>query len=109
MVDAILQGTTPGIQLGIATTDFLVTDIAKLEFAVSNMGVLTRHGLDDVVLDAEHNTITYTFTEAETLALKPIDMLRYQLRCELTDGSIVGTEKMTLRVADLMSEAVMSE
>lgn len=104
----ILQGTTPSIKIKINTDDFLVSDVVKLEFAICQGNSVNIKGLSDVAVDTEDNAFTYTFTEEETLAMIPSTPLRYQLRFMFGDGSIVGTSKMTLRVADLFSEEVMS-
>lgn len=106
---SILQGTTPSITFNISEDDFAVTDVTKLELVLQNGPTILRKGLTDVSVDAEANSITYTFTEAETLALKPQNALNYQLRFAFQDGSIVGTRKASVRVEDLISEAVMSD
>jgi len=106
---SILQGTTPSLEIKIASTDFSVTDVVELEFTFQNGSMTLIKGLGDVSVDAQNNSFTYTFTELETLALVPSAMLFYQLRFGFQDGSIVGTKKASLRVDDLISEAVMSE
>lgn len=105
----ILQGTTPSLKIKINTDDFLVSDVIKLELTTWHKGEITIKGLSDVTVDTEENAFIYQFTEEETLALTPSSPLRYQLRFMFGDGSIVGTSKMTLRVADLFSEEVMTE
>ncbi len=105
----ILQGTTPSLEIKIDTSDFLVSDVVKLELAMLHNGTLTTYGLNDVTVDAEENSFIYTFTEEETLALTPNKPLFYQLRFMFTNGSIVGTKRLQLQVADLYSEEVMTE
>lgn len=106
---SILQGTTPSLEITIKPEDFAVSDVVKLEFVLKGGGLDIMKGLADVTLDAEENSITYKFSEAETLALDPKQHLYYQLRFSFPDGSIIGTRKASLRVEDLISEAVMSE
>lgn len=106
---SILQGTTPSLSVKISQDDFLVESVTDLELVFQNGSVLLKKGLEDVVADTEENTFTYTFTEEETLSLTPASMLFYQLRFAFSDGSIVGTKKASLRVEDLISEAVMDE
>lgn len=108
MSNAILQGTTPSLTITINPEDFAVTDVVKLELVFQNGPNIIRKALADVTTDADENAITYTFTEAETLALRPQNALTYQLRFSFQDGSIVGTRKASLRVEDLISEAVMA-
>lgn len=104
---SILQGTTPSITFNISEDDFLVGDVTKLELTFQNDGKTVTKDLSAVTLDAAANNITYTFTEAETLALNPTARLYYQLRFGFQDGSIVGTAKASLNVSDLISEETL--
>lgn len=104
---SILQGTTPSITFNISEEDFAVSDVTKLELVFSNNGKTETKGLSDVTLDADANSITYTFTEAETLALAPTARLYYQLRFGFADGSIIGTKKASIDVSDLISEEAL--
>ena len=108
-MDSILQGTTPVLELEFDTDDFLVTDVVKLELTFLHKNQKTIHGLDDVLIDAANNCISYHFTEEETLNLKPKTPFIYQVRLKLSDNEIVGTDKDSLNVADLMSEEVMGD
>ena len=104
----ILQGTTPSLKIKIALTDFHVEDVSKLELTIWNGVNQYIKGLTDVTVATADNSFTYDFTEAETLALNPNNPLGYQLRFMFSDGSIVGTEKASISVADLQSKEVMS-
>lgn len=106
-MSSILQGTTPSITFNISEEDFAVSDVVKLELVFSNNGKVETKGLSDVTIDADANSITYTFTEAETLALAPTARLYYQLRFGFQDGSIVGTKKASIDVSDLISEEAL--
>lgn len=108
-MDAILQGTTPTFRYKVKTTDFLVTDVTKLELTIQNMRNKVIHGLDDVTVDTENNRFIYKFTEQETLALNPADLVRFQLRFMFADGSILGSTQIKVTVSDLMSEEVLSD
>lgn len=105
----ILQGTTPTLRININTSDFLVTDVVKLEFYISNNNKKIIHGLSDMDVDSESNSISYTFSEEETIKMNPRYPLKYQLRFMFADGSIVGTKKGELTISDLESTEVMSE
>lgn len=107
-MNEILQGTTPSIQVTIKKTDFLVSDVTKLEFTIRHDGIVTKHGLSDVTLDTEKNSVAYLFSEEETLRMNPKKPIEYQLRFMFSDGHIVGTKQVMLTVADLISEDVMS-
>lgn len=104
----ILQGTTPSLEIKINTADFDVSDVIKLELTMVNGGTPAKYGLDDVTVDTDENSFVYKFTEAETLALIPGRQLYYQLRFMFADGTIVGTKKMMIQVADLYSKDVMT-
>lgn len=109
MLDKILQGTTPSLEIKIDTDDFYVTDVVKLELTILQNGETTIYGLSDVDMNDEENTFTYHFTEAETLAMIPKETIYYQLRFMFSDDSILGTVPMPLVVVDLISEEVMTE
>ncbi len=105
----ILQGTTPILAIKISTSDFLVTDVIKLELVMINGETSNTYDLDDVTVDSTENSFIYQFTETETLAMKPGRTLYYQMRFMFANGTIVGTKPMTLQVANLFSEEVMTE
>jgi hypothetical protein len=103
-MSSILQGTTPGLEVPISSEDFLVTDVTSLELKFSQGGEVAVHNLAELTVDAEGNSFTYHFSEAETLALDPSRPLLWQMRFWFEDGNIVGTEQMLLDVADLIGE-----
>lgn len=63
--------------------------------------------MNDVTVDAEANSVIYDFTEADTLAMDPDKPIIFQARFKLSNGKVVGTDKMKLMVADLIDEEVM--
>lgn len=99
---SILQGTTPKLEIEIPE-EFPVSSIEKVELFFRHQDTRAKYGLSDVTLNAETNTITYNFTESETLAMNPKFPLFWQLRVKVPAG-IVGTEKKQVSVLDLMSE-----
>ena len=103
-MDSILQGTTPTLEVVIDTDDFLVENVTAAELAIKYNGKTTIHGLQDLTVSVQNNSFSYKFQEAETLALAPEKEMRYQMRFKFGDGSIVGTEQIVLKVADLISE-----
>lgn len=105
----ILQGTTPSLEIKIDTDDFLVSNVTKLEWVIKYNNTASTYGLSDVTVDTEANSFIYKFSEAETLAMTPLLPVRFQLRFMFADGTIVGTDAMTLQVRDLISEEVMTE
>lgn len=107
-MDSILQGTTPTITIAIDPTDFSVSDIVALEFTTKQKSNISVYNLQDVTLDPAANTVSYTFTQAETLAFIPDVLLSVQLRFMFADGSIVGTNRMNFNINDLISSEVLT-
>ena len=106
---SILQGTTPTLTLEFEPADLSVANIVGLEFAIKQQQTVTVYGLSDVTLDAEENTISYTFSEEETLAFVPDILLFVQARVILSDGNIVGTELLSFNVDEFIGAGVSSE
>ena len=106
----ILQGTTPTLRIKFQTTDAAVTDFTKIELTFRYGRTEEKHDLDDpqIELDADENTISYNFTEAETLGFTVGEALYYQVRAMLQSGKILGTRRKTINIVDLMSEDVLS-
>ena len=107
-MDNILQGTTPTITISIDPTDFSVSDVIALEFTTKQKNNISVYGLQDVTVDTNANTVSYTFSQAETLAFIPDVLLSVQLRFMFSDGSIVGTNRMNFNIDDLISSEVLS-
>lgn len=105
-MNMILQGTTPQLIITIPETVPL-TSVIGVELTISHKDSKNIIGLDDVTVDSENNTITYTFTEAQTLALDPRFPVQWQLRLK-TASVIVGTLVQSIKVYDLISEDVMA-
>ena len=105
----ILMGTTPDFIININTTDFVVSDVTKLELTIWHGLNTTYYHLPDVTVDAEANAFGIRFTEADTLALGASKSFRWQLRCMFADGTIVGTEASEpVSIKPLKSTEVMS-
>lgn len=105
-MNGILQGTTPSLSITIPE-EISVTSITALELAFKQMGSVMLLHMADVSLDAEANSITYSFTQAQTLALIPSAPLMWQLRIETVDG-IFGTPQSRINVLDLISQEELS-
>ena len=104
-MNGILQGTTPSLVITIPQ-DVPVSNIIGIELTFQHKDEKTIKTLSDVSVDSEHNTLTYNFTELETLAMDPKFSLVWQLRVKTSSG-IVGTLASAVNVFDLISEAVM--
>lgn len=97
----IMQGTTPSITITIDPDDFLLSSVTRMELYVKNGGTLTTYTADDLTVDTEANTLTLTFSEAETAAMNPRKFLTVQGRFWL-GTSVVGINKISFGVSDMM-------
>lgn len=105
-MSAIMQGTTPAITITIDTDDFLLSDVTAVELNIKNNNSITTYTEDDLIIDTTENTITKAFTEVETAALLPKFSIYVQGRFWLTDGNIVGINKLRFSVADMIGVGV---
>ena len=96
----IMQGTTPSVTITINPDDFLLSNVTKMELYVRNGSNLTTYTADDLDIDTDANTITKTFTEAETAALDPKKNVVIQGRFWL-GNAIVGINKISYGVSDM--------
>lgn len=101
-MSSILQGTTPSLKIRPKDDVIQVAAATEIELTIRNGERQTIKHLADVAVDAEENSITYHFTEAETFALAASDSLTWQLRF-LIGGEVVGTTRQKIDVAELMS------
>lgn len=104
-MNGILQGTTPTLVITIPE-GIPVSTITAAELTFKHGDALTIHHLPDLDVDTEENSISYAFTEQETLALNPIAPLSWQLRIQTPDG-IFGTVQQRISVLDLISQEVL--
>ena len=109
-MSTILQGTTPTLVIEIDKEDVAIGDVALVELVFHQTGYayLTKSN-EDCVLDQENNSVSYHFTEEETLAFDTKKPLVYQMRIKTTDGEVLGTEKTEISIADLMRNVAMEE
>lgn len=107
-MNSILQGTTPTLTILVDTADLLLSDIVELELTFQQVGDPVYKHMPDVSIDTDANTISYHFTQEETLALIPTRQLNWQIRFEMPDGNIIGTTIAQINVSDLISDEVMT-
>lgn len=98
----VLRGTTPTITIRLKPTDLLVSSIDALELTFSQGKTVLKKGLNDCIIDAEENTISYHFLEEETLGFSTVGSVFFQLRFKLGE-EIVGTKQSKLLFTDLLS------
>ena len=97
----IMQGTTPSVTIHISPDDFLLSNVTKMELYVRNGSNLKTYTADDLDIDTDENSITKTFTEAETAALDPKKNVVIQGRFWL-GNAVVGINKISYGVGDMM-------
>ena len=105
---SILQGTTPTLTISVDKTDLLLSEIIGLELVFQQIGDPIKKRMSDVIIETEENTVSYHFTEEETLALTPTRTLNWQIRFKLPDQNIVGTPIAQINVTDLISNEVLT-
>lgn len=108
-MESILQGTTPTLTLEFDTADLSVANIESLELAIKQQETVTVYGLSDVIIDTEANSISFSFTDTETLAFAPDMLIFAQARFFLNDGNVVGTRVMAFNVEEFIGAGVSSE
>lgn len=101
-MSALMQGTTPSIEITISTEDFLLSNVTAMELYILNGRNLNTYEMSDLAIDTTNNTITKTFTEEETASLDPKSKVVIQARFWFADGSIVGINKISFQVADML-------
>ena len=65
---------------------------------------MNTYTIDDLVIDLDANSVIKPLTEEETKAYDPNMPVIVQMKCRLTDGSVVGIEKLVFGVADMEGE-----
>lgn len=110
MNDCILQGTTPFLVIRIKPSDALIGDIKSLELTISSRteAPLVKH-LSDCEINQEENSISYHFTESETLSFPDEGAISWQLRLKTNDGEIFGTKENMIKMTKLKSGRSMNE
>ena len=107
-MNSILQGTTPTLTINVNPKDLELVDIEELELTFrQNTNPVYKHK-EDCDIDYENNTISYHFTERETLHMLTAKTLNWQLRFLMPDGNITGTPISQIKISDLLSTEEMS-
>lgn len=97
----IMQGTTPSLTISIDPDDLQLSSVTAMELYIRNGNTTTTYAMGDLTVDTEANTVTKTFTEAETAALDPARNMVVQGRFWV-GSSVIGIHKITFGVDDMM-------
>lgn len=103
----LLQGTNPRLTIRVPADKLNLADLDRFELTLAQGTNISIKTNEDVTIDTEANTVTYQFTQAETLALDPHQPLTWQARFRLQSGDIIGTWASTIKVVDLISSEVI--
>lgn len=103
---AILQGTTPLFVIPFQDTGISVADFDKAELTLTQKGQKVTHYLNEMIADSEENTLSYHFTEAETLALQKNEPMLWQIYVNI-GSEIYGTDSARISVKGKDKGAVM--
>lgn len=101
-MSAIMRGTTSTIEMPVNAEDFSLTSVTAVEFRIKNGGMTTVYHAEDLIVDTDTNTVTRHLTEGETLKFDSSFPVIAQMRCWLSDGSVVGTKKQVVEVLDII-------
>lgn len=102
--EMILQGTTPSLTITIDPNDVSLSDVVAIELSFGQGSKISYKDIDDILIDSEENTLSYHFTEEETMNMNTSMSLSWQLRLKTTSGDILGTRKQSIEIAELQSK-----
>lgn len=103
----ILQGTTPSFVIDFTDTGLDVSDITKAELTITSGSTIQTYTLSEMTADTSENTLTYQFTEDETLALESKYTNYWQLYVYIS-GEIYGTVKQAFKLHDKLKGEAMT-
>lgn len=103
---AILQGTTPLFIIPFQETGISVSDFDKAELTLTQKGQKVTHYLNEMIADPDENTLSYHFTEEETLALAKNEAMMWQIFVKI-GSEVYGTDSAKISVKGKDKGAVM--
>lgn len=103
---AILQGTTPLFVIPFEGTGISVSDFDKAELTLTQKGQKTTHYLGEMIADPEENTLSYHFSETETLALQKNESMMWQIFVKI-GSEVYGTDSDKISIKGKDKGAVM--
>lgn len=106
-MDTILQGTTPYLVIDFAETGLAVTDFTAAELTVKSGTEKRTYALDAMDVDGAENTLTYHFSEEDTLAFSATAAVYWQIYVKV-DDEVFGTKEEQVKIFPKSKGAVMS-
>ncbi len=96
-METLLQGTTPYLVIDFTDTGLDVSDFSAAELTLKSNITKRTYGLSAMIADAQANTLTYHFTEADTLALTATAPVYWQIYVKV-GVEIFGTEAEQVQI-----------
>lgn len=106
-MDNLLQGTTPYLVIDFTDTGLDVSDFSAAELTLKTNISKRTYDLSAMVVDSEANTLTYHFTETDTLALSATAPAYWQIYVKV-GVEIFGTESEQLKILKKEKGAAMA-
>lgn len=106
-MENLLQGTTPYLVIDFAETGLDVSDFSAAELTLKTNINKRTYDLSAMVVDSEENTLTYHFSEADTLALSATAPAYWQIYVKV-GAEIFGTEAEQLKILKKEKGAAMA-
>lgn len=106
-MDNLLQGTTPYLVIDFTDTGLDVSDFSAAELTLKTNINKRTYDLSKMSLDSEENTLTYHFSEADTLALSATAPAYWQIYVKV-GAEIFGTESEQLKILKKEKGAAMA-
>lgn len=103
----LLQGTTPYLTISFADTGLDVGSITAAELTFESGIHRSTKALTDMIVNTTDNTLTYHFTEADTLALSTTAAVYWQIFAR-ADGEVYGTKAERLDISRKIKGTVMA-
>lgn len=102
----ITRGTTPTIVYRFHVIEQANIAAAQLVLKQGDE-VVVEKTLTDAVRDAEHNTLSFTLTQAETLLINARLAILMKLRYRLNDGKAGASRTKTVAPDEILKDGVI--
>lgn len=102
----IKKGTTPSFICVFDPDTASVRDIQSAVFSVRNSGTVTHHLASDLLIDASANTVSYHFSQEETLAWDADTRVEMELHVLMNDNRTCVAENQAVVRASQYEEVL---
>ncbi len=103
---SLLQGTTPYLVIDFTDTGLNVSDFSAAELTLKSGTGKRTYALPAMIVDSEANTLTYHFTETDTLVLSTTAAVNWQIYVKV-GAEIFGTAAEQVQIFKKEKGAVM--